>query len=207
MRLQDAMRITLICLLLLLSAASVQVSAQISPRPEPSIPSTPSGGSRVDLENFSATPMLERLVYGGNVQMLFGTTTYLELSPKVGYRVLPFVTVGPGFTYRYFRSNAALGGQGVSIYGLNFSSTAQFFRQLLAYAEYETLMWPGYNQITGQPMRVSLSNFWVGIGYRNWLSDRVCADFALVYNTFYNSANINQLREPFSYRIAFTFGW
>ncbi len=61
----------------------------------------------------------ERVFFGGNVGAWFGPTTYLNLSPLVGYKINKELSVGVGFTYNYF-SQTYLGQKYVAtIYGSN----------------------------------------------------------------------------------------
>ena len=50
----------------------------------------------------SAPPFKERLFFGGNVGLMFGTFTDIQLSPVVGYWVLPRLAIAVGPTYRYY---------------------------------------------------------------------------------------------------------
>jgi hypothetical protein len=58
-----------------------------------------------DQKSENATPAFkERLFFGGNLGLMFGTITDLQISPVVGYWLLPRLAVAIGPTYRYFRS-------------------------------------------------------------------------------------------------------
>lgn len=46
----------------------------------------------------------DRLFFGGNVGLMFGSVTDVQISPVVGYWVLPRVAVAAGTTYRYFKN-------------------------------------------------------------------------------------------------------
>jgi hypothetical protein len=45
----------------------------------------------------------ERLFYGGSFGLMFGTITDIQLSPVIGFWVLPRVAVAAGPTYRYYK--------------------------------------------------------------------------------------------------------
>jgi hypothetical protein len=51
-----------------------------------------------------APPFKERLFFGGNFGLMFGTLTDIQVSPVVGYWVLPRVAVAAGPTYRYLKN-------------------------------------------------------------------------------------------------------
>ena len=48
-------------------------------------------------------PFKERLFFGGNFGLQFGTITDIQISPVVGYWVLPRIAVALGPTYRFYK--------------------------------------------------------------------------------------------------------
>jgi hypothetical protein len=50
-----------------------------------------------------APPFKDRLFFGGNFGLMFGTITDIQVSPVVGYWLLPRVAVAAGPDYRYFK--------------------------------------------------------------------------------------------------------
>lgn len=48
-------------------------------------------------------PVKERLFYGGSVGLMFGTITDIQVSPVIGFWVLPRMAVAAGPTYRYYK--------------------------------------------------------------------------------------------------------
>ena len=64
-------------------------------------------------DNESARPFKERLFYGGNLGLLFGSVTDIQISPVVGYWVLPRIAVAVGPDYRYYKDYFA----STSLYG------------------------------------------------------------------------------------------
>jgi hypothetical protein len=53
----------------------------------------------------SSTPFYERIYTGGNLTASFGSVTYIYIAPLIGYRITPKFSVGPSFTYIYFKDN------------------------------------------------------------------------------------------------------
>jgi hypothetical protein len=59
-----------------------------------------------DQKDNNGTPSFkERLFYGGNLGLQFGTITDIQVSPVIGYWVLPRVAVALGPTYTYYKDN------------------------------------------------------------------------------------------------------
>jgi hypothetical protein len=54
-------------------------------------------------ENDVTPSFKERLFFGGNLGLQFGTITDIQVSPVIGYWVLPRVAVAVGPTYRYYK--------------------------------------------------------------------------------------------------------
>jgi hypothetical protein len=48
-------------------------------------------------------PVKERLFYGGSLGLMFGTITDIQLSPVVGFWLLPRVNVAVGPTFRFYK--------------------------------------------------------------------------------------------------------
>jgi hypothetical protein len=83
---------SLVCLLALLSFSTV--SGQNSK--EDQFP--------FDQGNDKAVPPVkERLFYGGSLGLMFGTITDIQVSPVIGFWILPRVAVAAGPTYRYYK--------------------------------------------------------------------------------------------------------
>ena len=67
-----------------------------------------------DQNDKESTPSFkERLFYGGNLGLMFGSITDIQISPVVGYWVLPRIAVAAGPDYRYYSYT----GTSTSIYG------------------------------------------------------------------------------------------
>lgn len=71
--------------------------------------------------DFYSLPLKDRLVFGGNAGLSVGTTTYIELSPRIGYRVTPDLISGVGVNYIYY--NDRYYNYETNIYGGNVFST------------------------------------------------------------------------------------
>jgi hypothetical protein len=54
-------------------------------------------------DNNGAPSFKDRLFYGGSLGLQFGTITDINVSPVIGYWVLPRVAVAIGPTYRYYK--------------------------------------------------------------------------------------------------------
>src|SRR5664279_2012655 len=58
-----------------------------------------------DQKSEDETPAFkERLFFGGNIGLMFGTITDIELSPIVGYWLLPRLAIAAGPEYRFYKT-------------------------------------------------------------------------------------------------------
>jgi hypothetical protein len=70
-----------------------------------------------------------RLLYGGSFSLSIGSTTFIEVSPIIGYRIIPRVSVGIGATYIYYRS-VYFGNFSTNIYGGNAFATVVVIKNI-----------------------------------------------------------------------------
>ncbi|MBK5285108.1 MAG: hypothetical protein JJE25_06865 [Bacteroidia bacterium] len=90
-----------------------------------------------------------KFYYGGNLGLMFGTYTIIDISPFVAYKVTESFHVGSGLTYTYykfkedgtFNGGHATSGQSfsTSIYGIRFFTRFFFTDNLFLHAEDELL--------------------------------------------------------------------
>lgn len=108
----------------------------------------------------------KRLRYGGSFGAYFGQQTYVELSPKVGYKVNERLVAGLGINYIYF-SFKDYGQRYVShIYGPTVFGQYAIISGLFGYAEYNAYNVSVYSSVPPYtPERVWIGSAPVGLGY------------------------------------------
>jgi len=67
-----------------------------------------------NMNSLSNSPFKDRLVFGGNIGANFGTRTFIEVSPVIGYRIKPKLITGIGINYNFFSDPFQKG----TVYGL-----------------------------------------------------------------------------------------
>lgn len=60
---------------------------------------------------------IDRIFFGGNFGMQFGTITNIEVSPLVGYHITPRLSAGLGSRFEYFRDKGFIYPYETTIYG------------------------------------------------------------------------------------------
>lgn len=103
----------------------------------------------------------DRLVYGGNVGAFFGTSTFVNLNPMVGYKLTDEFVLGVGLNYVYY-SNPVFKGSllGKSVWGRYY-----FLEQFYAHTEFESIRYTqaSYAELFKRDVNVAL----VGLGYQS----------------------------------------
>lgn len=104
---------------------------------------------------------------GGNIGLLFGAVTIIDIYPIIGYRLTKKTSVGVGITYQYFRDNRY--GFSTNIYGGSVFVRHVIAENFFAHTEYELLSREFFNPVTGAIVdgtRINVGSLLVGGGYR-----------------------------------------
>lgn len=151
----------------------------------------------------------QRIFYGGNLGMSFGTINYVELSPIVGYRITDRLSAGLGITYIYLGSKEydykghCYGGSVFASYSLikNLGNILPFNFNggILIYGENSLLNVKNYYN---EPGINWLNTPMLGIGLQIPISTRSYALVTVLYN--FNESMYSQYSNPVI-RIAFQF--
>lgn len=125
-------------------------------------------------------PFADRLVFGGNIGLQFGTTTVINISPQVGYKVTDRFVAGVGGTYQYVSLRYFNTRYEYKILGYNLWSRYYPFENLFLHAEYNRL----YSE--WQPWTMK-GKYWidgilVGGGYRQQIAGNFGANILVLFN-------------------------
>jgi hypothetical protein len=108
------------------------------------------------------TPFRDRLVFGGNFGGAFGTTTFFQVNPMIGYRTTDWWVNGIGLNYFYFSQ----GGIAQSNYGASLWSRAYIAKTFIAHTEFEMLRREAADSF-GNSFSVNVPVWLVGAGYNS----------------------------------------
>lgn len=117
----------------------------------------------------------ERVYFGGNFGLQFGTVTFIDISPIVGFKVNEDFSVGTGISYRYIKYLGMTNG--INIYGPRAFARYNIFENLFAYGEYEILNgnWNGQGVST-------IENILAGGGYSYRIGNSANAFIMVLWN-------------------------
>ncbi|MCJ8166213.1 hypothetical protein MKJ04_15300 [Pontibacter sp. E15-1] len=168
---------------------------QPEPRPVPQ-PETPETSGRLEEQEKVDMPLrhIDRMYVGGSFGLQFGTYTNISLLPIIGYKVTDKFSIGTGFVYHYIKYL----GSAYSSYGGRVFTQLELFSigdgAVLGHAEVEFLNTKFENQRgTIGNDRTTLTLPLVGLGYRQFISDKASVDMLLLYN-----ANSEVIGNPYS---------
>ncbi len=122
----------------------------------------------------------DRSVFGGGLGLQFGTLTFIDISPMIGYRITDRLETGIGLTYKYYKYNDfytdQTTGQKVDLksdmYGASIYTRYHILENVFAHVEYERLRYNFENiyssggQILREPMHTYINGLFVGGGLR-----------------------------------------
>jgi hypothetical protein len=146
-------------------------------------------------------PFKERLYFGGNFGMQFGTVTLVEVSPLAGVMITPKFSSGLGLTYQYFNDIRFAGGRSSS-YGGRVFSRYNVLPNIFLYSEFEKLNFNNYNFLTDEFGRIWSNALFVGGGYFAPFGSRGGANFTFLYNVLHDNLR-SPYNEPYVIRVGF----
>ena len=148
----------------------------------------------------------EKVYAGGGLALQFGTFTFIDVSPILGYRVTDNFSAGFGISYKYFSDNR-IAGYHSHLYGGNLFSRYAFAENFFGHLEYELLN-VEYFALTSSGTimdseRKNISYLWIGGGYRQPIGLNSYLNLMVLYNL--NESVYSIYPNPI-YRIGFNVG-
>ncbi len=139
-------------------------------------------------------PFRERIFTGGNLGLQFGSVTYVDVSPKVGYKITDRAAAGIGATYIYISDKRVKGYEyNTDIYGGRVFSQYQVLENVMAYSEFEVLNAEVQNEFYPFDLsRKNISSFLVGGGYVQAIGQRSNAVILVLWNLLESRYSIYQ---------------
>lgn len=147
------------------------------------------------------TPFKDRIYYGGNFGMSFGTITFIDISPLAGVMITDKLSSGLGVTYQYFDDRRFVGASN-SLYGGRFFTRYNVFPNIFLQGEYESLNFEFYNFSTDTIGRSWVNALLVGGGYFMPFGERGGANFTFLYNLSFDPRR-SPYNEPYIIRVGF----
>jgi len=152
-------------------------------------------------------PLDERVYFGGNFSLQFGTVTFVDISPLAGAMITDKYSAGLGATYQYL-NNRFVPSADAHIYGGRVFNRYNVLPRFFLHAEYEALNVEVANLIPNTN-EIVISRDWVpglfgGAGYFTPFGERGGINFMLLYNFSYDNIR-SPYSEPYVIRVGFVF--
>lgn len=123
--------------------------------------------------------ILDKMFFGGNFGLQFGTVTFIEVSPLVGYRITDRIAVGAGLTYEYYHYNDKVYDLKTNVYGGRIFGRYMFTDYLFGHVEYEYLNLEAFDFYR---RRVDVDSFLAGGGYMQRIGRNSAMTAMILYN-------------------------
>lgn len=144
----------------------------------------------------------DRLYYGGNFGMQFGTITLIDVSPILGLMLTDRHSVGIGITYQYFNDRRFFGGSS-STYGGRVFTRYNVLPNIFLHGEYESINFNNYNAFTERFERIWANALFLGGGYFiPFGGGRGGANVTFLYNVLHDNLR-SPYGEPYVIRVGF----
>ncbi len=126
----------------------------------------------------------DRFYTGGGIGLQFGSQTFVNISPILGYRLTEKFSSGISVTYLYYRYrdfNPAY-SYSSNTYGGSVFSRYLILENLFAHVEYEVLRMEVRDNVSRLLGTKDITSVLVGGGYRQMLGERSSINLMLLYN-------------------------
>ncbi len=137
------------------------------------------------------TDWMKNFTYGGNVQAIFGSYTYVYLSPTIGYIPFKNLNIGIGFIYSYASVNYnGFGRVTQTIYGGH--SYARYFvnESFFVQGQFDRLLQPNVYNFSNPNEKIWVDYTLIGGGYRQAIGKRAALITSLMINVTPSSLSI-----------------
>jgi len=159
------------------------------------------GQNKENNNPYAGLPFKERLFFGGDLGLSFGTVTYIRIAPIIGYNINQKFAVGAGPSYQYYKDNRYVGVQS-SIYGGSIFSRYFVLENIFLQSEFEVLNLEElyYDPADFTRNRVTIPIWFVGAGF----SQRTPNGSGFFIGIFYDL--IQDINSPYPNNLAFRAG-
>lgn len=159
------------------------------------------GYAQRELPQQEKVPLRDRMFFGGNLAMQFGTITFIDISPLAGAMITNKLSGGVGLTYQYFRDSRFIGGEN-NIYGGRLFGRYNVLPSVFLHSEYESLNLDLYNPISDTFQRAWVPGLFLGGGYFAPFGNRGGANFTFLYNLLFDNQR-SPYNQPYVIRVGF----
>lgn len=146
---------------------------------------------RPGLAQSGKVSLRDKIYFGGNIGLAFGTETQIEIAPYVGYRFTSRWSAGIGGSYNYYKTSRSFGSFSTSLYGGNIFTKYTIARDfpakgmsIFSHLEYEALSLEKkyFKEPFDENGRFIMHSVIVGGGLRQYLGGRASMELLILFN-------------------------
>lgn len=132
----------------------------------------------------------EDVTFGGNLQLQFGTYTFIYLAPTIGYIPFEKANIGVGLIYNYISINygGPYGKYAQSIYGTHVYARYYITEGIFAQGQFDRLFQPSVFAAKNDMVWVDYGL--VGVGFSQSIGNKASLTSSIMYNLTPNSLSI-----------------
>jgi hypothetical protein len=135
------------------------------------------------------------MFFGGGVGFGFGDVEWVDISPMVGFKVLPQLATGIGLSYRYMKDSRYSEPVTSSDYGANVFAQYTIAKNVFAMVEYEYLSYE-YYPTGADKTRDGFNSVFVGGGVFQPLGGHASLVLSTLYNLSYSEDEAGPYGSP-----------
>ena len=144
---------------------------------------------------------------GGGFGMSFGSVSYIEAAPLIGYQITERLSGGASLLYRYKNDKRFNPNLKTSDYGASAFGRFLVHRPFVLHAEYEYLSYEFVNADLSTT-RTGFNSFLGGGGITQPIGGRAALFVLGLYNFTYSSTSVNTpYNDPWMFRVGITYGF
>ena len=141
-------------------------------------------------------PLKDKIYFGGNIGLSFGSYTMIGVYPLIGYKFTPKLSAGIKLAYEYITDKRYSTNYTTSNYGGSIFTRYRLIPAVYLHAEYATLNYELYNAI-GESNREWVPFLLVGVGYSQSVGGNVWVNAQVLFDVLQSSKSPYNDWEPF----------
>jgi hypothetical protein len=146
----------------------------------------------------------DRLFFGGNIGLSFGSLTFINLAPTIGYKITDRFGMGVGPVYSYYNDRRFVNYKyETHIYGGRTFAQYQVLESVMLYSELEMINIEVPNLLFTKLIRQNIPSLFVGGAYTQSMGNNSAVMLMLLYNVLESDY---QIYENPLIRVGFNFG-
>lgn len=148
------------------------------------------------VEKKQSKSISDKIYYGGNIGLAFGSYTMIGFYPMVGYKITPKLSSGIKLAYEYIQDNRYASTYSTSNYGASIFARYRIIQPIYVHVEYAGLNYELYD-LNGESKRDWIPFLFAGVGYSQRMGNNVWLNAQILFDVLQSSKSPYRDWEPF----------